>query len=248
MPPNIFDDFIRATDTEHLSKIIAAEAHPAKLEASLAEANTRRAEADTRREAEVLAAQRMAEVARSAAVRADTRREAEVLAAPQMAEVTRSAAVRADTRREAEVLAAQQMAEVARSAAVRAAEDADHRTADAEAQKERAAAAWRRTAIAEAKAAQAETREAAAQGWLEAIRASTSWQLTAPLRGVSQFVRDSIDCLAGHRMSVAPASPNALAALPVAQPSVAAGDVPASFTALTYDAHIRDVRGLRIAE
>ena len=50
VPPNIFDDFIRATDTEHLNKIIAAEAHLVRLEANLAEANVtaRRAEADGR--------------------------------------------------------------------------------------------------------------------------------------------------------------------------------------------------------
>jgi FkbM family methyltransferase len=169
--------------------------------------------------------------------------------ASQIAAENQSAA---DARRASEAEAARQAAEAACAAAVGMAEDAGRRAAVAGAQaeqaraakaetEERAAVAWRRTAIAEAKAAQAEASEVAAQRWLETMRGSTSWQLTAPLRVVSQFARDYVISPRRRRVRLASAEPNAPAApLPAAQQSVAASGVPASLPSLTYDVACRN--------
>jgi len=47
-PPNVFDDFIRSTDTEHLKRITSAESRAAKVEARLVEAQRHVKEADGR--------------------------------------------------------------------------------------------------------------------------------------------------------------------------------------------------------
>jgi FkbM family methyltransferase len=159
-----------------------------------------------------------------------------------------------EDRRAAEAVAAQQAAEASCSAAVRAAEDAGRRAAMAEALAEQAraakaqtdewaAGAWRRTAIAEAKAAHAATSEATAQGWLQATRASTSWRLTAPLRGLTQLVRDCLVRPTQDRNTMGSAScgPPAAAGA-VAQPTLTAGRAPVALSTVTYRAAYKDRR------
>ena len=158
VPPNVFDDFIRATDMEHLNRIVAAEFRASEAIGRATQAETRVAWVEARAaEAAGLAAQ--AEGARAAAAE------------------TRAAAV------EARAVAAE-----ARS------NEATGRAAGAEAHavqsETRAQSAEIRAVSAESSGAVMATQYRAALEDAAALRASTSWRLTAPFRALSQLFRN----------------------------------------------------------
>jgi FkbM family methyltransferase len=172
-PPNVFDDFVRAADTEQLNRIVAAESRAAILGTRLAEADRAAAEADAR-------AKRAEQAAAEAETIAlcTTKQNSELVARAQAAEERAQAA-------EEHAQAAEERAQAV-----------EQRLQRARVVEERAAAAWRRTAIAEASVAKAavevenaKATEAAARDWLQAMRASTSWKLTKPLREFGRLVQ-----------------------------------------------------------
>jgi FkbM family methyltransferase len=164
VPPNVFDDFIRATDMEHLNRIVAAEFRASEAIGRATQAETRVAWVEARAaEAAGLAAQAEARAAAA---------EARAAAAE-----TRAAAV------EARAVAAE-----ARS------NEATGRAAGAEAHavqsETRAQSAEIRAVSAESSGAVMATQYRAALEDAAALRASTSWRLTAPFRALSQLFRN----------------------------------------------------------
>ena len=169
-PANVFDDFIRATDTQDLNRIIGAKA-------SAVEATNRAAQSEThaaRSEALARAAEERAQAAETRAQAA----EAQARAAEERAQAV-----------EARVQAAEAQARAAEACAG----EATGRAAQAEA---RAARAEARAQAAEARAIRAETtqveiaaRSETALADAVALRGSTSWRLTAPLRTLSSLLR-----------------------------------------------------------
>jgi len=162
-PPNIFDDFIRATDTEHVNRIAAAEAWAARSVSQAAEAEVRAAEAQVR------AAEAQARVAEAEACAA----EAEIRAAEAEARAA-----------EAEARAAEAGVRADEAAARTAQTEA--RTAQAEAHAQDADARGR---SAEERLSDLDIKHNATLAEITGLRASTSWRLTAPLRALSGRVR-----------------------------------------------------------
>ena len=136
-PPNIFDNFVRAADTEYARRLAEAETRAATLAASLESADLRAAMAQDRAEAANL------HLLRASAEAARLRD-------------TLAARTGTATRLEAEI----ESATAEKAHAIRVANEA----------------------LAAANAA--EDARAAAAAWLDAIRGSTSWRVTAPLRRV----------------------------------------------------------------
>lgn len=98
-PPNVFDDFIRATDTEHLNRIVGAEARAGQAEAKAAGAEARAGQAELRAlQAEARAAQTEARIgqAEGRAALAEARATQAEAAARREAVRTTIAASRAD--------------------------------------------------------------------------------------------------------------------------------------------------------
>jgi FkbM family methyltransferase len=124
VPPNVFDDFIRATDTEHLSKIVGAEARTAMAEARIAEFNALAAGADrraSRAEEQTAQTEARAQAAEARAQAAEARAqaaEARAQAAEARAQVAEGCAARAE--RSLAETAAQHRAALAEGAALRA--------------------------------------------------------------------------------------------------------------------------------
>ncbi|MCB8883169.1 FkbM family methyltransferase [Acidisoma cellulosilytica] len=138
-PPNVFDDFIRAGDSEWARRIHQAETRVTALQ-------ERAVLAETRIEREVAAAETQIK-----------RRDVEI--------VNLRASLRAE---EQKLAAAQAAAEAAEAAAATAQGQAIAQSNRAESDSERASIYQRR--------------EAEARAAFEAIRSSTSWRVTAPLR------------------------------------------------------------------
>jgi len=142
LPPNVFDDFVRASDNTAVRGISEAQTRAAMLEQSLAAADTRSRRAEER--------------ADQAVARADQ---------------ATARAEQAESRSDQERLRC---------------EEAQSRQANAEAQANRsrheASAAEAAQARAEAWAANADAARAATVQELAALRASTSWQMTRPVR------------------------------------------------------------------
>ncbi len=168
-PPNVFDDFIRATDTEHLNKIVGAEARAAGAETRLAQANARASEAD-----------RLATQAETRAVQAEA--------------FTQAAEARA-TEAEARAQSSKVQALEAVNRAARTEELMAQAEARAVAAETRALAAETHARAAEAHAARSDAslsemaaRHNEALCEIAALRTSTSWRLSAPLRMVRWFM------------------------------------------------------------
>jgi chromosome segregation ATPase len=176
-PPNVFDDFIRATDTEHLSRIIGAEARAATAEARATAAETRATTAEARLAEANARMEESAEVAKNAVARAAD--------AAARAESAEAQAEHAEAR-VAQAEARAQSAELRSEDAIVHANQADEKAARVEA---RAVAAEARAATAEAKLATIAARHSEALAEIAAIRASTSWRLTAPLRALGRSLR-----------------------------------------------------------
>jgi hypothetical protein len=86
--PNVFDDFIRATDTEHLHRIVDAEARVAAAEIRLAEANVQAGEAEklaSQERARAADAEARAQGAAACATQAETRAQSSEKRAAQAA-------------------------------------------------------------------------------------------------------------------------------------------------------------------
>jgi len=220
-PPNVFDDFIRSADTEHLNRITSAESRAAKAEAQLVKAQRHAIEADER-----------VKRAESAASNAEAR----LLRAQEDIAHANDELSQAEARVQA----------------------ADTRVHQARAIEERAAAAWRRTAVAEAKAAQAEARAAQAEAksaqaeakaaqaeareidardWVLAMRASTSWRLTWPLRGFRRLLQsDEPNLQLGNTTHTTSDQPSPVASPELAAPQVVVQETTA-IQALTYEAN-----------
>lgn len=161
VPPNVFDDFIRATDMEHLNRIVAAEFRASEAIGRATQAETRVAWVEARTaEASGLAAQ-----AEARAAAAETR---------AAAVEARAAAV------EARAVAAEARSNEATARAARA-------EAHAVQSETRAQSAEIRAVNAESSGAVMATQYRAALEDAAALRASTSWRLTAPFRALSQL-------------------------------------------------------------
>jgi FkbM family methyltransferase len=176
-PPNIFDDFIRATDTEHLNRIIGAEVRAANAEARVAALNVDLEKARTSERA-------AREQLEGATAEAERLRVAMATASTE-AERLRTEVAAAST--EAERLCAEMAAMTAHNQAL----IVDSARARAE-----VAAALRREEDAEARMAELEmdlvrleADERTLRAWLEAVGTSTSWRVTRPLRGASLLLR-----------------------------------------------------------
>lgn len=194
LPPNVFDGFVRAGDSDWVRRL-------GQAEVLQAEAATRTRIAEERGDALVL---RLAGAEAGAAeLEARGRQRAEEL---QQLRAELAAAGRALHRAEAERAEARQHV-----AALRLGQAPLEGEVQALRQN---AAGWQ----ARAEAFEAEAREAGA--WLAASRASTSWRVTAPLRGAVT--------LAGRLAGRAPAMAVAARAIPDAPPPVPAAVVPAA--------------------
>jgi FkbM family methyltransferase len=155
-PPNVFDDFIRATDTEHLNRIIRAEQRAAVAEARVIQASVRASDAD-----------RVAREAEARAAQAEARAHGAEACAAQAEARAQSAEARSLEARERAAQAEGQTAQAEARAVVSEA---------------RASAAEVRATTAETGLAEMAARHCAAVTEIAALRTSTSWRLTVPLR------------------------------------------------------------------
>ena len=191
VPPNVFDDFIRAADSELFTRITAAERHANRVEVRAAEADVRATQAEARAEqaetrathAEVQAAQARAEAdqAESRAAQAEARME-QAEARRERAKADREQA-KAEAAR-AEILVRQAAARETQAQAQ--ATQAELRAKQAEA----------RAAEAESAATLATAEYCRALTEIAGLQASTSWRLTRPFRGVGHLVRGEV----GHAL------------------------------------------------
>jgi FkbM family methyltransferase len=184
VPPNVFDDFIRATDTQDLNRIMGAEARAFEATRRADKSEADAAQTTARAQAVEAQAQVAEEQAQAAEARAQAA-EGRAQAAEARAQVADARAQVADARAQAADARAQAADARAREATDRAAqEEMRAAAAAARAQAAEAHAIWAKQCRTEAVA-----KEAAAQGLLEAMRASTSWQVTAPLRTLFRLLR-----------------------------------------------------------
>jgi len=198
VPPNVFDDFIRAADSELFTRITAAEGHANRVEARAAEADARATEAEARAEraeirathAEVQAVQARAKAdqAESRATQAESR-VAQAEARMEQAEARRE---RAKAEREQAKAEAARAEMLARQAATRETQ-AQAQATQAELRAKQAEA---RAAEAESAATRATAEHCRALTEIAGLQASTSWRLTRPLREVGHLMRGEV----GHAL------------------------------------------------
>jgi FkbM family methyltransferase len=176
LPPNVFDDFVRAADTEQLDRIIAAETNAGKAEKRRGEAEARVAKAEARADDAEMRAAKAQACADDAEMRA-----AKAQACADDAEMRAAKAEKRAGEAEARATGAEGRAA-----------QASHLEREAAHLKGREAQAKDRALKAEEEAARARASDAVAMQAIEEIKASTSWFVTAPGRTLKLAWRGNV--------------------------------------------------------
>ena len=252
MPPNVFDDFIRATDTEHLNKIVGAETRAGEANRRAVQTETRAVQAEAQTQAaegRAQAAEGRAQAAEVCAQAAEGRAqaaEAQAQAAEGRAQAAEAQAQAAEGRAqaaEAQAQAAEGRAQAAEGRASEAIGRADRAEAHAARAEARVQSAEAGAVSAEHRLAEVAVQYRAAFADIAALRASTSWKATAPLRFTSQFARDHMVGLMRRKpMEVSPSLDGSSAPATSPGPSAGVDEVATPISSVTYEAAYRNRR------